>query len=140
MKILHKSAAILSFIILVSFWLLSFSSELIGGHETIRLTKNFVFYGMFLLIPSIITTAISGFKIGQKYKGRVVEAKRKRMPFIAMIGALVLLPLAIWLRYKANYADFDSSFQIGQIGELIFGGTNIYFLGKNILAGRRLAN
>jgi hypothetical protein len=53
--------------------------------------------GLYILIPAIAATGGSGFFLSMTRKGRLVDAKKKRMPFIAANGLLILVPAAIFL-------------------------------------------
>jgi hypothetical protein len=69
----------------------------------------------------------------------LVESKKKRMPFIALNGVLVLLPAAFYLHSKALAGDFDTNFYAIQAVELIAGATNLWLLSKNMYDGLKLA-
>lgn len=53
--------------------------------------------GPWIMIPAIAAAVVSGMLLGRSRKGRLVDAKKKRMPFIAANGLLVLVPCAIVL-------------------------------------------
>ena len=63
----------------------------------------------------------TGMKMGGKANITAIAAKRRRMPFIAANGMLILLPCAFFLNNRASADMFDSVFYIVQIVELIAG-------------------
>lgn len=81
----------------------------------------------------------SGFQLSKKMRGSLVVAKKKRMPFIASNGILILIPAALYLSFKAQAGTFDTGFYIVQAIELIAGATNITLLGLNMRDGFRLS-
>ena len=64
--------------------------------------------------------------------------KKKRMPFIAINGLFVLLPCAVYLHHLAQLGQFDTTFYIVQITELVAGFTNLTLMTLNIRDGRKL--
>ncbi len=64
-----------------------------------------------------------------------MDAKRKRMPFIAANGLLVLVPCAIVLNRWASAGSFDTSFYVVQIIELIAGPINLTLMSRNVRDG-----
>jgi hypothetical protein len=77
--------------------------------------------------------------LARSRKGRLVDAKKKRMPFIAANGLLVLVPCAIVLHRWAAAGSFDISFYVVQVIELIAGATNLALMGLNARDGLRMA-
>ena len=74
-------------------------------------------------------------KMGGKSKHAAIVAKRRRMPFIAANGVLILLPCAFFLNSRAAAGQFDSVFYIVQSIELIAGATNLTLLGLSMKDG-----
>ena len=58
---------------------------------------------------------------------------------IAANGVVVLIPAALYLASKAQAGQFDTSFYIVQVIELIAGAVNITLLGLNMRDGLRLS-
>jgi len=83
-------------------------------------------------------TGGSGFALSKTRQGRLVEAKKKRMPFIAANGLLVLLPAAIFLNLWAAQGAFDSRFYLLQAVELLAGAINLLLMGLNMRDGVKL--
>ena len=94
---------------------------------------------MFVLIPAMIVVGASGMNLGRKRRDAPAIAKKKRMPFIAANGLVILLPAAFYLQSKAVVGEFDSSFYIIQALELVAGATNLTLMGLNIRDGRAMA-
>ena len=109
-KIVHRLAGTLALLLISSFWLATILTELSGREEAIFLAKRSILYAMALLIPSLMITAGSGIALAGKRAGRLVNAKKKRMPFIALNGLLILVPSAVFLWWKAGQGEFDLSF------------------------------
>ena len=81
----------------------------------------------------------TGFRLGKRRRGPLVDAKKKRMPFIAANGILILIPSALYLSVKAQAGAFDTSFYAVQAVELMAGAVNITLLGLNMRDGLRLS-
>ncbi|WP_240008012.1 hypothetical protein [Pseudaquidulcibacter saccharophilus] len=137
----HKTAAIVAFLCLVSFWTLSLITEINADKAFFGFVRTYIFYTMFVMIAAIIITAVTGFKIAKKMRGPIIENKKKRMPFIGLNGAIVLLPLAIILFMYSNETILKG--QEGMVDtlrliELIFGAINIILISLNIKDGLKL--
>jgi len=131
---LHKIFSMLAFMTIVIFWTSTLIVELFFSYDAIAIVKSLiVFPGLFILIPSIIATAVTGNVIAKKSeKKELVDKKKKRMPIIALMGAVVLLPAAIYLNMLASQQLFDTQFYIVQVLELIAGAINITLMSLNI--------
>lgn len=135
---IHATAGCVGFLIIGVFWASTISVELLASYETIALVKNRILDGMFILIPCLAIAGGSGISLGKGDKGALVLGKKKRMPFIALNGLLVLVPSAIFLATKANANDFDTMFYTVQAIELVAGAVNFTLLGLNIRDGIKL--
>jgi len=136
--IIHKASAALATGLIASFWLSTVVSELFLDPAAVVWVKTLIPYGFLLLIPALAAAGGTGFKLAGGNRGGVLGAKRKRMPFIAANGLLVLIPTALYLAAKARTGDFDASFYTLQAVELLAGAVNLTLLGLNIRDGRRL--
>lgn len=123
---------------IATFWISTLVSELLGGHEMIVAVKSMIPFGFLILIPAMMAVGGTGFSLAGMRRGRLVEVKRKRMPFIAANGVLILIPSALFLAAKAQAGQFDGMFYAVQIIELIAGAVNITLLGLNMRDGLRL--
>jgi hypothetical protein len=57
---------------------------------------------------------------------------------VALNGALILIPCALFLAYKARAGEFDGAFASVQGLKLIAGATNIVLLGLNLRDGLKM--
>ncbi len=139
MKIkIHAIAGVIGFLTVATFWVSTLTVEMFGSYADITSVKNAVLWGMLLLIPAMLITAGSGMSLGQGRSDSLVVSKKKRMPFIALNGLVVLVPSAFFLASKANASVFDTVFYAVQALELTAGATNLILMGLNIRDGLRL--
>jgi hypothetical protein len=139
LRTVHLLAGLLATLTIATFFISTLLVELFGGHAAIAGIKHLiVFPGLFILVPSIALTGGTGFALSKTRQGRLVEAKMKRMPFIAANGLLVLLPAAIFLNLWAGQGAFDGRFYLVQAAELLAGATNLLLMGLNMRDGLRL--
>jgi len=136
---LHAAAGVLAFLLIAGFWLSTAISELFGSPAAIASVKQAIVWAMFVLVPALAVTGASGFRLGRGMRLPTVATKKKRMPFIALNGLLVLLPSAIFLNFKAAAGDFDMGFMIVQAIELAAGLVNLSLIGLNIRDGFALS-
>src|SRR5690242_6124237 len=94
---LHASAGLLAFVLIATFWVSTAATELFGSPAAIAWVKSTIVSGMFVLVPALAATGASGFALGRGMRLPAVAAKKRRMPFIAGNGLLILLPSAIFL-------------------------------------------
>jgi len=132
---IHAAAGILAFALVTSFWLSTVATELSGSGEAIASAKTAILWSMLLLIPALVATGASGFRLGRKIRLPEVAAKQRRMPFIAGNGLLILLPSAFFLDGKAAAGAFDTAFYLVQALELVAGAVNLGLMGLNIRDG-----
>ncbi|MEC4727346.1 hypothetical protein HWQ46_17500 [Shewanella sp. D64] len=136
---LHLLAAITAILCIASFFSFSLLGEIFGSHAFIsQIKSSIVFPGLFILIPAMAITGITGNLLAKGNKGKVIKQKQLRIKIVAANGILILLPAALVLNHWAQAGQFDLSFYLLQAVELITGATNLYLLTKNAMAGRRL--
>ncbi len=139
-KKVHFFAGILATATIAVFFLSTALVELFGSQEAVATVKRLIVMPwLFLLISAIAATGGSGFFLSKSRGGRLVDAKKKRMPFIAANGLLVLLPCAIVLNRWASTGSFDAAFYYVQAIELLAGATNLVLMSLNIRDGLRLS-
>lgn len=139
-KTIHFLAGLLATLTIATFFLSSLIVELLGAHEAVATVKALIVMpGLFILVPAIAATGGSGFAIAKSRKGRLVDAKKRRMPFIAANGLLVLLPCAVVLDRWASAGAFDTTFYVVQGMELLAGAVNLTLMGMNIRDGIRMS-
>lgn len=139
LSILHRIAGVMALLLIATFWISTVTVELRGNIAEIVMVKTAVAYGLLVLIPCLITTGASGFRLSGGKKAGLLGVKLRRMKIIAANGVLFLMPCAISLALMAQQGRFDAVFAIVQGIELLAGAINIYLIGRNIRDGIRLA-
>jgi hypothetical protein len=135
----HRIGGILAPLCVATFFLSTVLIELLGTHAAVAQLKSLIVTpGLWILIPAIAAAGGSGMYLSTSRKGRLVDAKKKRMPFIAANGLLVLVPCAIVLNRWAAAGSFDTSFYLVQAIELIAGAANLTLMGLNVRDGLRM--
>ena len=136
---IHKIAAILATITVATFFTSTILVELFGTQEMIvRVKSLIVMPGIFILVLAMALTGATGFALAKSRKGRVVEAKKRRMPIIAITGIFILIPAAIYLHEWAAMGSFDMKFYLLQGVELIAGASNLLLMIRSIKDGKKL--
>lgn len=137
-KIIHPIAGALAFLMILTFWVSTVVSELFGSVGAVVTVKTLIPLGLIVLVPVLMAAGGSGFYLAKGWRNKLANAKRKRMPVIGAIGALVLIPSALFLSSKAQAGEFDTVFYSVQIVELLAGAVNIVLLGLNMRDGLRM--
>lgn len=136
----HIIAGILAPLCIATFFVSTVLAELLGSHEAVaQLKALIVFPGLWILVPAMVAAGGSGMFLSKSRRGRLVDAKKKRMPFIAANGLLVLVPCAIVLNRWAAAGSFDTAFYVVQAVELLAGATNLTLMCLNVRDGLRMA-
>lgn len=136
----HLIAGIVATLTIATFFLFTIIVELAGSHEDVAKLKSFIVApGLFILIPCMAATGASGFAIAKGRKGRLIDAKKGRMPIIAANGLLVMIPCAIMLNRWAGAGQFDTTFYTVQALELLGGAVNLTLLGLSIRDGMMMS-
>ncbi|MBT0624406.1 hypothetical protein KIH32_10850 [Pseudomonas fluorescens] len=139
LKRLHLTASLLVLLCIATFFLSTLLSETMGTHSSVAQIKNLIVSpGLWVLIPAMILAGASGTFLSRTRWGRLVDSKKKRMPFIAANGLIVLVPCALALNIWASAGIFDARFYMVQLIELIAGATNLVLMGLNARDGLRL--
>ena len=136
---IHLVAAIIATLCIASFFTASILVELFGSEKSVSTVKSLIVIpGLFILIPAIAITGGTGFDYAKNRQGSLIVGKKKRMPFIAANGLLVLMPCAIFLSQWADLGSFDTKFYIVQGVEWLAGAINLTLMGINMRDGLRL--
>ena len=136
---LHLVAGLLASLCIATFLLSTLLVELFGSHAAVAQLKSLVVTpGLWILIPAIVAAGASGALLSKSRQGRLAQSKKRRMPFIAANGLLVLLPSAIVLDRWASAGSFDAAFHAVQAVELVAGAINLVLMGLNVRDGLRL--
>jgi len=139
-KKIHLIAGLLATLTIATFFLSTLGVELFGTHETVAMVKALIVTpGLFILVPAIAATGGSGMFLSRSRQGQLVEAKKKRMPFIAVNGLLVMIPCAIFLNRWAAVGTFDTTFYVIQTLELLVGAVNLTLMSMNIRDGMKMS-
>ena len=137
-RLVHPLAGTLALLTIVTFWLSTALVELSGHMPTIIMVKQAIPWGFLLLIPALAMAGASGHALNRGRKAGLGVVKKKRMPFIALNGLLILMPSAFFLAWKAGQGQFDTAFYGVQAIELLAGAINIALLGLNMRDGLRM--
>lgn len=144
LKRLHPVAGSLAFLTILTFWLATALSELFGATDVVVAVKLAIPWGLLLLVPALIVTGASGFRLAGGFSlagasdDARIRAKKRRMPFIAANGVLILVPCAFYLAALAGSRDFGLSFYLAQAVELLAGAVNLVLMSLNLRDGLRL--
>ena len=136
---LHGFFGAVALLCIATFWVSTAVSEAFLSLDSVTAVKNAILLGMWLLIPAMAAAGGSGFSLAGARRGRLVEAKARRMKIVAANGLLVLLPSAFVLASWANAGRFNGAFYVLQALELLTGAANITLLALNMRDGLRLA-
>jgi hypothetical protein len=136
----HLLAGLLAPLCIATFFLSTVLTELFGSHAAVTQIKSpIVSPGLWIMVPLMAAAGGSGMFLSRARKGKLVDAKKKRMPFIAANGLLVLVPCAIVLNRWAAAGSFDNAFYAVQTIELVAGAANLALMGLNARDGLRMA-
>lgn len=139
-KAAHLIAGLLAPLCIATFFLSTILTELFGSHAAVAQLKSLIVTpGLWIMVPLMAAAGGSGMFLAKSRKGRLVDDKKKRMPFIAANGLLVLVPCAIVLNRWAVAGSFDTGFYVVQAIELVAGATNLALMGLNARDGLRMA-
>lgn len=139
-KKVHLIAGFVATLTIAIFFLSTVLVELFASHEAVATVKQLIVLpGLFILVPAIAATGGTGAYISKFRKGRLVDTKKKRMPFIAANGLLVLIPCAIMLNRWAAAGAFDATFYAVQALELFAGAANLALMSLNIRDGLKMS-
>ena len=135
---LHITATVIAVLTISTFFISSLRAEIIGDNLLIKTVKTGILYALPLLLLVMPTLAITGNKLAGKSKHPSILKKLRRMKFV-MINGFILIGLAVFLYYLANYQSIDDTFLYVQIAEFIFGLSNLSLIGMNIKTGLQLS-
>lgn len=140
LKIIHLIAGMVATLTIATFFTATVIAELFGTQQQIVLVKNLIVTpGLFILIPAIALTGMTGFKLSQTRQGKLIATKQFRMMFIAANGLMILLPAALHLQHLAGLGAFNTLFYLIQGVELLAGAVNLVLMSLNIRDGLRFS-
>ncbi len=134
-RTIHAIGAFAVFGFIASFWVATAWAELFRSAADIAAVKQAIVHALAVFVPLIAAVGASGFSLGGRGQHPKLLAKRRRMPFIAMNGLLVMLPSAFFLNFKAQAGEFDAAFAAVQALELLAGAVNLTLVSLNIRDG-----
>ena len=132
---IHPIAGVLGFLVILTFWISTVSSELFGSAETIATVKQAIPWGFLILVPALAIAGATGFRMAGGSSESRIRSKRLRMPFIAGNGLLILIPSALYLAWLASRGEFGDAFSGVQAIELVAGAANLTLMALNIRDG-----
>jgi|SRR5688572_9295248 len=137
--VLHVACAVLATVLIATFLACSVVAEGLGSEASVALVKRWIVNpGLLILVPALAVAGGTGYALSRPRRGRLIEAKKRRMPFIAANGLLVLVPCAIVLDLWASVGAFDTRFYLVQALELAAGTINLALMTLNLRDGLRL--
>ncbi len=138
LKRVHPIAGMIGFLAILTFWTSTVLSELSGSAQAISEVKQAIPWGFLLLVPALVVAGGSGLRMaGASHDARIL-GKKRRMPFIAANGVLILIPCALYLAALASRGEFGYAFYAVQALELAAGAVNLALMSLNIRDGVRL--
>ena len=139
----HALASTFVMLIIATFWVGTVVSELFLGPQAVLIVKQLIAaYGVYALVLMMAIAGASGMALAKARKGRLIDAKKRRMRFIAANGILVLIPCALVLNALAATGEFTVGFYLIQALELSMGVVQLVLMSRNfreglVLLGRR---
>lgn len=137
--IFHAIAGSTAMLIIASFWTSTFVSEVFMDQTAVAAVKQWIVYGLFLLVPFMAATGGSGFVLSKARSGSLLDRKKRRMAAIGANGLLLMIPAAVFLNSKAAAGEFDALFYAVQVVELVVGAIQLTLMSMNFRDGLRLA-
>jgi hypothetical protein len=135
---LHPIAGAIGFVMILGFWLSTVTSELFASAAVVATVKETIPWGFLVVVPALVIAGASGFRMaGASSDPRMIKKKR-RMPFIAANGLLILMPAAFYLATLASRGEFGVFFYAVQAIELFAGAVNLTLMSLNIHDGLSL--
>jgi hypothetical protein len=135
---LHLTAATVGFLTILTFWVSTVTVELLGSDRSVTAVKQAIPWGFLLLVPALAITAGTGFSMAGSSSAPRVRAKKRRMPFVAGNGLLILIPAALYLDHLATNRNFGPAFYAVQAVELLAGALNLALMSLNYRDGLEL--
>ncbi|WP_063056823.1 hypothetical protein [Nocardia salmonicida] len=135
---IHPIAGGVGLLTVVIFWTSTVVSELSGSKAAIIAVKQAIPWALPILVLALAVTGATGFRSAGDSAMPDLLAKKRRMPFIAGNGLLVLIPSAITLAVLAGRDEFGPLFYGVQTLELLAGATNIVLMSLNARDGLRV--
>jgi hypothetical protein len=137
-KRIHLGAGLVAMTLVAAFFLATVAVELSGDSAAVLAVKTAIVFGLFLLVPSVMITGITGRSLAANRRAPLLRRKQLRTVLVAAIGITVLVPCAVTLQILAADGNLGPTFALIQAVELVGGLANLTLLGFNARDGRRL--
>ena len=124
LKRVHPIAGVVGLLTISTFWISTIASEMFGSRHMITEVKQAIPWGLLVLVPALAITGVTGFRMAGDSNAPLIARKKRRMPFIAGNGLLILVPTAICLDILASRGEFGAVFYGVQALELAIGAVN----------------
>lgn len=124
-RLVHPIAGVIAFVTILAFWTATVSAELLGSQTTIAAVKQAIAWALFILVPALAVTGLTGFRLAAGAASPLLARKKRRMPVIAGNGIAILVPAAITLAILSARGEFGTPFVIVQTIELLAGAVNL---------------
>lgn len=138
LPVVHGAAGTVALFTIALFWIATVSSELAGDPVLIARVKQGIAWGLFVLVPAMAATGVSGRLLSGPAPRGLAGKKYRRMRIIAVLGILVLVPAALLLARWAAAGRFGPAFFAVQGAELAAGAVNFVLLVRNFRDGLRM--
>ncbi|MGO8798883.1 MAG: hypothetical protein ACLQJL_07325 [Roseiarcus sp.] len=139
LKRVHPIAGMIGFLAILTFWTSTVLSELSGSASAVSEVKQAIPWGFLILAPALAVAGASGLRMAGASRDPGILRKKRRMPFIAANGVLILIPCALYLAALASRGEFGGGFYAVQALELAAGAVNLTLMSLNIRDGVRLS-
>ena len=136
---IHLTAAIGAVTLIVTFLVASAVTELIGNRGDVHGVRQWIVFGLPLLVGCLATAALTGRRLARKSKAAVIRRKQRRMQVVAAAGIAILVPCALILDELTATTSAGSVVTALEITELLAGALNLTLLMLNFRDGRGLS-
>jgi hypothetical protein len=134
----HLAAAVGALALITTFLVVTTVTELIGTAGDVHIVRQWIVFGLPVLIGCLATAALSGSRLARNSRAAVIRRKQRRMQIVAAAGILVLVPCALILDDLTASASAGGVVTALEIAEILAGALNLTLLALNFRDGRRL--
>jgi hypothetical protein len=135
----HLAAAVGALALITTFLVSSAVTELIGNVGDVHSLRQWIVFGLPVLIACLATAALSGRRLARNSRATVIRRKQRRMQIVAAAGIVVLVPCALILDYLTAGASAGGAVTALEITEIVAGALNLTLLVLNFRDGRGLS-
>lgn len=136
---IHLTAAIGALTLIATFLVSSAVTELIGNRGDVHDVRQWIVFGLPLLVGCLAAVALTGRRLARKSKAAVIRRKQRRMQAVAAAGIAILVPCALILAELTATTSAGSVVTALEITELLAGALNLTLLVLNFRDGRGLS-